>query len=71
MSNFILVSEYEHPWRAEAQKTKPIRVNAEKIGFMVPAKNPDGTKILVGSTILWVAEDLSTILFRITQGEKQ
>ena len=71
MSNFILVSEYEHPWHAEAQATKPIRVNAERIEIMESAKDPDGTKISVNGTILRMAEDINTILFRITQGEKQ
>lgn len=70
MSNFILVSEYEHPWHAEAQATKLIRVNAERIEIMEPAKDPDGTKISVNGMILRVAEDIGTILFRITQGEK-
>ena len=68
MSNFILLSEYEHPWTAGAKATKPIRVNAERIE---PAKEPDGTKISVNGMILRVSEDISTILFRITQGEKQ
>lgn len=71
MSNFILLSEYEHPWHAGAKATKPVRVNAERIEIMEHAKEPDGTKILIGGMVLRVAEDINTILFRITQGEKR
>lgn len=70
MSNFILLSEYEHPWTAGAKATKPIRVNAERIEILEHAKEPDGTKISVNGMILRVSEDINTILFRITQGEK-
>jgi uncharacterized protein YlzI (FlbEa/FlbD family) len=71
MSNFILLNLYEHPWTAGAKHSRPIRVNAERIEIMENAKEPDGTKITIGGTILRVEEDINTILFRITQGEKQ
>ena len=66
MSNFILVTSLER-----GAENVPLRVNAERIEIMESAKDPDGTKISVNGTILRVAEDMSTILFRITQGEKQ
>ena len=64
MSNFILVTSLER-----GAENCPVRVNAEKIVILEP--ETDGTMIFTERHILRVAEDVNTILFRITQGEKR
>ena len=63
MSNFILVTSLER-----GVENRPVRVNAEKIVILEP--EAEGTMIFTERHILRVAEDINTILFRITQGEK-
>jgi hypothetical protein len=70
MSNFILVTQLVRQGYAAAKK--PCRVNAEKILAMEPLEDkPEGTKIFLEGMVLRVEEDINSILFRITQGEKQ
>ena len=70
MSNFVLVTAQFRSGLGGWEK-RPCRVNAERIEVLEPATDPEGTKIHMASTFLRVEEDISTILFRITQGEKR
>lgn len=70
MSNFILVTQLVRQGYAAVKK--PCRVNAEKILAMEPLEDrPEGTKIFMEGMVLRAEEDINSILFRITQGEKQ
>ena len=66
MSNFILVSQHDR-----TNGGYPIRLNAEKIVLMETVTDPAGTMIFTERNAIRVIEDINTILFRITQGEKQ